>query len=56
MENIWARAIGSTVVGEVANTVLFFGALYAVIPNNLLFASIISGWLIKVAVEVIFTR
>ena len=53
---LWTRTIGSTVVGEFANTVLFFSiALYAVILNNLLFASIISGWLIKVAVEVIFT-
>ncbi len=53
---LWTRTIGSTIVGELANTVLFFSiALYAVIPNNLLFASILSGWLIKVAVEVIFT-
>ena len=53
---LWTRTIGSTIVGEFANTVLFFSiALYAVIPNNLLFASILSGWLIKVAVEVIFT-
>jgi queuosine precursor transporter len=36
--------------------VLFYGiALYAVIPNQLLIGSILSGWLIKVAVEVGFT-
>lgn len=53
---LWTRTIGSTIVGEFANTVLFYViALYAVIPNNLLLASIISGWLIKVAVEIIFT-
>lgn len=53
---LWTRTIGSTVVGEFANTLLFYSiALYAVIPNNLLFASILSGWVIKVTVEVIFT-
>ncbi|MFA7421979.1 MAG: queuosine precursor transporter [Melioribacteraceae bacterium] len=53
---LWTRTIGSTVVGEFVNTVLFYMiALYAVLPNNLLFASIISGWLIKVAVEVVLT-
>lgn len=53
---LWTRTIGSTIVGEFANTVLFYViALYAVLPNNLLFASIISGWLIKVTVEIIFT-
>lgn len=53
---LWMRTIGSTIVGEFANTVLFYTiALYAILPNNLLFASIISGWLIKVAVEIIFT-
>src|SRR3989344_484124 len=54
--HLWARTIGSTIVGEFANTVLFYTiALYAVLPNNLLIASILSGWLIKVAVETIFT-
>jgi len=53
---LWTRTIGSTIVGEFANTVLFYViALYAVLPNDLLLASIISGWLIKVAVEVILT-
>lgn len=55
-KHLWARTIGSTVVGEFANTVLFYViALYAVLPNDLLFASILTGWLIKVAVEVILT-
>jgi len=53
---LWTRTIGSTIIGELSNTVLFYViALYAVLPNNLLFASIITGWLIKVAVEIIFT-
>jgi hypothetical protein len=55
-KHLWARTITSTIVGEFANTVLFYViALYAILPNNLLVASILSGWIIKVAVEVIFT-
>ncbi|MEK9180516.1 MAG: queuosine precursor transporter [Patescibacteria group bacterium] len=53
---LWTRTIGSTIIGEGANTILFYTiALYAVIPSNLLFASILSGWFLKVLVEAIFT-
>ena len=53
---LWVRTISSTVVGQFVNTVLFYViALYAVLPNNLLLQSILSGWLIKVAVEAILT-
>jgi len=55
-KHLWMRTIGSTIVGEGANTILFYTiALYAVIPTGLLFASILSGWFLKVAVEVIMT-
>ena len=55
-KHLWARTIGSTIVGEGANTVLFYTiALSGIIPTNLLLASILSGWLLKVAVEVIMT-
>ena len=53
---LWTRTIGSTIVGEFANTALFYSiALYAVIPNNLLIASVLSGWFLKVIVEVVLT-
>jgi len=53
---LWTRTIGSTVIGEGANTILFYViALYAIIPNNLLVASILSGWFLKVLVETVFT-
>ena len=55
-KHLWARTIGSTIVGEGLNTVLFFTiALYAVIPSGLLVASILSGWFLKVAIEVVMT-
>ena len=53
---LWTRTIGSTIVGEGINTVLFFViALYAVIPSGLLVTSILSGWFLKVAIEVVMT-
>ncbi len=53
---LWTRTISSTIVGEGINTVLFFViALSGVLPNGLLVSSILSGWLIKVLVEVVFT-
>ena len=55
-KHLWTRTIGSTIVGEGANTVLFYTiALYAVIPNGLLVTSILSGWFLKVGIEVVMT-
>ncbi len=54
--HLWLRTITSTIVGEGVNTFLFYTiALYAVLPNNLLLTSILSGWFLKVAVEVVLT-
>ena len=53
---LWLRTITSTIVGEGANTFLFYTiALYAVLPNSLLLTSILSGWFLKVLVEIAFT-
>lgn len=55
-KGLWMRTIGSTVVGEFANTALFYViALGGILPNNVLISAILTGWLIKVAVEVLFT-
>lgn len=53
---LWTRTIGSTIIGEGANTILFYIiALYSVIPTSLLFTSIVSGWFLKVLVETVMT-
>ncbi|MEO6536811.1 MAG: queuosine precursor transporter [Candidatus Paceibacterota bacterium] len=53
---LWMRTIGSTIVGEGANTALFYMiALYAIIPNNILVTSILSGWFLKIVVETVMT-
>jgi uncharacterized integral membrane protein (TIGR00697 family) len=55
-KHLWTRLIGSTLIGEGANTVLFYTlALYAVIPTNLLITSILSAWFLKVLVEIVLT-
>ncbi len=52
-KHLWSRLVASTVFGQFVNTALFYSiALYGVLPTNLLIDSILSGWLIKVVVEV----
>ena len=53
-KRLWARFVSSTVVGEGVNTLLFYGiALHSVLPQRLLWLSILVGWCGKVAVEVV---
>jgi queuosine precursor transporter len=55
-KHLWMRTIGSTIIGEGANTVLFYTiALSGILPNSLLVSSILSGWLLKVVVETVLT-
>lgn len=53
---LWLRTIGSTLVGEGIDTALFcFIAFYGVLPNSLLLSVIISNYIFKCGVEIIFT-
>ena len=53
-QRLWARFAASAVVGEGANTILFYGiALHGVLPHRLLLLSILLGWAAKVVVEVV---
>lgn len=53
---LWVRTIGSTVVGQLLNTVIFYVlGLYGVIPASVLVRAILAGWILKVVVEVLFT-
>lgn len=55
-KHLWSRTIGSTVAGQAVNTAVFYiGALYGIIPTDLLISAIVSGWLLKSAVEIVFT-
>lgn len=53
---LWVRTILSTIVGQGANTTVFYlVALSGVLPNDLLFQSILAGWIIKTLVEIAMT-
>jgi uncharacterized integral membrane protein (TIGR00697 family) len=53
---LWSRTIGSTLVGEMMDTSLFCTiAFYGVLPTELLVAVIISNYVFKVSVEILFT-
>ncbi len=55
-KHLWARTIASTILGEGINTGLFYGiALSNILPTNILVASILSGWLLKVLIEAVCT-
>ena len=53
---LWTRTIGSTVAGEMIDTLLFcFIAFYGLYSNKLLLAIIISNYVFKVGLEIILT-
>ncbi len=53
---LWTRTIGSTLVGEAADTLIFcFVAFYGVLDLNLLWTVIISNYVFKCGVEILFT-
>lgn len=53
---LWMRTIGSTIIGQLLDTTIFmFIAFYGIFPMDLIISIIISGYLLKVATEVLFT-
>ncbi len=55
-KRLWTRTIGSTVVGELVDSSLFILVAFAgVLPTSLLLTLIISNYVFKTAVEILFT-
>ena len=53
---LWMRTVGSTLVGELLDTSVFtIVAFWGVFPDNIILPMIISMYLFKVAIEVVFT-
>ena len=53
---LWARTIGSTIVGEFIDSILFIViAFWGILPNSLLITLVISNYIFKTLIEVIFT-
>jgi uncharacterized integral membrane protein (TIGR00697 family) len=53
---LWVRTIGSTIVGELLDTALFISISFiGVVPNTLLWTLIVSNYLFKCGIEILFT-
>jgi queuosine precursor transporter len=53
---LWVRTIGSTLVGEGIDTLLFcMIAFYGMLPDSLLLKVIISNYIFKCSIEILFT-
>lgn len=53
---LWIRTISSTIVGELLDSVIFIIiAFWGILPNSLLLTLIISNYLFKTAIEILFT-
>ncbi len=53
---LWTRTIGSTIVGELVDSFIFIIiAFFGFLPNSLLLTLIISNYIFKTGVEILFT-
>jgi hypothetical protein len=53
---LWTRTIGSTIVGELVDSVIFIVIAFAgVLPGGLLITLVVSNYIFKTLVEVLFT-
>ncbi|MDD2840449.1 MAG: queuosine precursor transporter [Rickettsiales bacterium] len=53
---LWIRTISSTIVGELLDSTIFIIiAFWGILPNSLLITLIISNYLFKTAIEILFT-
>jgi queuosine precursor transporter len=54
--HLWLRTILSTIAGQGVNTALFYvGALWGILPTDILLQAILWGWLIKSGIEALAT-
>lgn len=55
-KRLWTRTIGSTLVGEFFDSFIFIViAFYGILPNSLLVTLIISNYVFKTSIEILFT-
>ncbi len=53
---LWTRTIGSTVIGELVDSSLFILiAFFGLLPSSLIFTLMVSNYIFKTAIEVLFT-
>ncbi len=55
-KHLWSRTIGSTLVGQLLDTLIFvFIAFWGILPTPILISIIVSNYIFKVAIEILFT-
>jgi queuosine precursor transporter len=55
-KHLWSRTIGSTVVGEMVDSLIFYPlAFWSIWPSDLVIKVMLTNYLLKVAVEVVMT-
>ena len=53
---LWTRTIGSTLLGQAADSVIFLSLAFSgILPGGVLLGAILSQWLVKTAYEVVAT-
>ncbi|MEI6580557.1 MAG: queuosine precursor transporter [bacterium] len=53
---LWMRTIGSTIIGEFVDSIIFITiAFWGILPNSLLITLIISNYIFKTGIEILFT-
>lgn len=53
---LWARTIGSSFVGQIVNSLIFFfPALYGIVPTPLIIEAMLTVFIIRMAVEIVVT-
>jgi queuosine precursor transporter len=53
---LWTRTIGSTIIGEGIDTMVFcWIAFYGILPQQLFWSVLVSNYIFKCAVEIVFT-
>ncbi|HVB73193.1 MAG TPA: queuosine precursor transporter [Ktedonobacteraceae bacterium] len=53
---LWTRTIGSTLIGEGFDTVIFVSiAFWGIIPSSMILTAILTQWIFKVAYEIVAT-
>jgi uncharacterized integral membrane protein (TIGR00697 family) len=53
---LWMRTIGSTIVGQGADSLIFITvAFYGILPTSALLTAVVSQWLVKSAYEALAT-
>jgi len=53
---LWVRTIGSTLIGELLDSVIFVTiAFYGVLPNELVLSLIVFNYIFKTSIEILFT-